>query len=1203
MNLTRIEIAGFKSFENRLGMNFTGGITAILGPNGCGKTNIVDAIRWVLGEQKTRLLRNTKMENVIFNGTKKRKALGMAEVHMTLSNEDRALPLDYSEVTISRKLFRDGGSEYSINGETARLKDIRSLLVDTGLGNHTYSIIEREMVDSVISEKDQDKRFLLEEAAGVMRYRLQREEALRKISHTENDLTRLNDILAELDKEIRSLRYQMGKAKRYTRLREKLEVLEAALVKRSLYDLLGEVDEIKKEKTHHEGITLADDNDITVREDRLQKLRIEAAELERRLQDFYENRHQLSQSLQQHEERIAILTERMASNENRIREDDEEVQRSRKKLESLAEELAGLREVVEAKEEILENRRGELMKAEGSFRDVAGRLNVVRGEIRDRKQLELDLLREQERVRGMHEHLTERLKEVREKKEREGGDVERLTSKRAELEARLEEGRAEAEEKRVRIGALNDRLEELAEKTERVIERIAECDDATSHQKIELNRFKEKTDLLKRIKSEHTQREDEFVSETGRVKGILADRVRVERKFRKCFEACLSPVLQSLLTESKADALQCVEEIRGNGNGNGKGKVQILYPNGNGGRSNEPDDGSSLGHALDFLEGDDGVMDYLGSYLSDVYVAENVSSAMSMLERNPKRRVATLDGIFFDGPGRIMVAGSDDIEMTVLEFDSKIEELVSSIESCETQIEVLRQKRVELGESKTGCGNEIAALRLELRGVEEENEKVVDSRGELEKQLAVVDEKLANLAAGQAEYQRVIDDLSEKLAVAPEPSSEMEDDEAIGRELTALERRALDLERDKEALGERTAMIKLDIATITGEITTAVEKRKNAEMLDSELKELITYREEDAARCREEIESAQTEVGEAREKIGHLHTDVDKIEKDIDRAKESHAEVSENCDRFEKELKGLKDERDHKRENIQRCNLDIATRETRIHDLVEKARENFNQDLAPFARDRGRFDPAEWEELDFDTLEDLRRQVEAFGPVNMLAVDEFNERKERFDFLSSQKADLEEAKDALNQAIRRINREARRRISETFEKVRENFKTTFLTLFDGGEADLLFVDSDDPLEANIKIVANPKGKRLHDISSLSGGERALVALSLLFAIYLVKPSPFCVFDEVDAPLDDANIGRFVRLLKSFTDHTRFIVITHNKKTMEAADTLYGVTMEEPGVSKMISVHIGDVDRFQENRQLQRDDAVRESADEEVPVQT
>ncbi len=309
---------------------------------------------------------------------------------------------------------------------------------------------------------------------------------------------------------------------------------------------------------------------------------------------------------------------------------------------------------------------------------------------------------------------------------------------------------------------------------------------------------------------------------------------------------------------------------------------------------------------------------------------------------------------------------------------------------------------------------------------------------------------------------------------------------------------------------------------------------------------------------------------------------------------------SERLGLLEKELKELKDERELKRENIQRCTVELATRETRIHDLVEKAREGLRVDLEPYMKDRTLFSPAEWDAVDLDSLVGLRRDVEAFGPVNMLALEEFNQKKERFDFLSAQKADLEEAKATLTQAIRRINQEARRRISETFEQVRDNFKKTFLTLFDGGEADLLFVDSDDPLEAKIKLVANPKGKRLQDISSLSGGERALVALSLLFGIYLVKPSPFCVFDEVDAPLDDANVSRFIKLLKSFTDRTQFIVITHNKKTMEAADCLYGVTMEEPGVSKMISVHIGEVDRFRERRTSRSAEA---AAREEEPART
>ena len=306
---------------------------------------------------------------------------------------------------------------------------------------------------------------------------------------------------------------------------------------------------------------------------------------------------------------------------------------------------------------------------------------------------------------------------------------------------------------------------------------------------------------------------------------------------------------------------------------------------------------------------------------------------------------------------------------------------------------------------------------------------------------------------------------------------------------------------------------------------------------------------------------------------------------------------------LEAELKELKTQRDQKRENLQRCELDLATLDTRMTGLLEKARENFNQDLGSYVTDREKFDPGEWGEMNQEDLTTLRTKLEMFGPVNMLALDEFTEKKERFDFLTRQKADLDEAKEDLLQAIRRINREARRRLSETFEIVRKNFREAFLTLFDGGEADLLFVDSDDPLEARIKIVASPKGKRLHDISSLSGGERALVALSLLFAIYLVKPSPFCVFDEVDAPLDDANIGRFVRMLNSFTDKTQFIVITHNKKTMEAADHLYGVTMQEAGVSRMVSVHIGEVDKFRDKppKPAARRGAVSPPTEEEVSV--
>ena len=1196
MNLTRIEIAGFKSFEHRLSVNFTGGITAVIGPNGCGKTNIVDAIRWVLGEQKTRLLRNTKMENVIFNGTRTRKPLGLAEVHLSLSNDDHALPVDYSEITISRKIYRDGGSEYYVNGELARLKDIRGLLVDTGLGNHMYSIIEREMVDSVISEKDQDKRYLLEEAAGVMRYRIQREEALRKIEHTETDLTRLGDILGELDKEIRSLRYQMAKARRYSRLKEKLELMEAALVKRSLFELLNQSDEIRQEKEHHEGITLAGDNEITLREDRVAALRIGGSELERRLQDLYENRHNISQLLRRHEERIAILSERIVSNENRIREDADETVRAKTKLDFMGDEIVRYRRAIEEKEEQLGKKRAELSHSEERLRVVSKKFEAVKTGIRDRKQLVLDFVKEKERVRGVREHLEERDREIGEKRAKTGEEIALLGSGEETVRGRIEGITREADARRSRVAFLQRSIDRVSAKTERATSLAARREEAAAKAAIELARFEEKADLLKRIKSEHSRKAHELFPDEERSRGFLADRVKVDKKYRKCFEACLSPVIQALLTDSREDALECIDKLR---RGVG-GKVHLLYPSGSGDSQRAAVEDPGIGTARDLLANDDGVLDYLGSYLSGIVVTQDVESALALLAKSPERRVATLDGVFFNGPGRITVAGAEDVAMTLLEFDSKIEELAESSRKCEARIGRLRERIGAIEGRRTTLADRATALRRDLESAVKEERKLRDALQECELDLAVLRERITALSALRAECDRDVEAIRARLETTPELPPDPQEDPAVGSDVSSLESSAAELEREKEAAAEEAGKIKLDIATIMGEVTTASEKLRNAETLDGELRELVVYREEDAKRSADEIESARTEIVEAKAKIATFHGEVETIEKAIEQAKSSHDEIEERSGLLEKELKNLKDERELKRENIQRCTVELATRETRIEDLIEKARENLKVDFAPHTKNKALFDPAEWESVDLAALGDLRRTVEGFGPVNMLALEEFNQKKERFDFLSGQKADLEEAKATLTQAIRRINQEARRRISETFEQVRANFKTTFLTLFDGGEADLLFVDSDDPLEAKIKLVANPKGKRLQDISSLSGGERALVALSLLFAIYLVKPSPFCVFDEVDAPLDDANVSRFIKLLRSFTNRTQFVVITHNKKTMEAADCLYGVTMEEPGVSKMISVHIGEVDRFRETRTRRE---ARAETREEEPART
>ncbi len=1201
LTLRRLEINGFKSFITRLDMEFSSsGITAIIGPNGCGKTNIVDAIRWVMGEQKTRLLRNTKMENVIFNGTKLRKPLGMAEVHITLSNEDRSLPIDYSEVTLSRRIHRSGLSEYCLNGELTRLRTIKGILMDTGLGNHAYAIIEREMIDAVLNEKEQDKRCLFEEAAGIMRYRIQREEALRKIKQTELDLLRLGDILSELEKEVRSLRYQAAKARRFARLKERVDALEGTILKSTLFELLEKKTGLEKEKAYHQGITLTDENEVSILESRLQELRIRSSDIERKLQELHESRYSMSQSLQQHEEKIAVTTERNEINRDRIEEDDEEVRKARERLVTSGRDLALYRDRVASKRESFETLRRRLSEKEVSLRAISEELEAARNLLRERKQLALDLVEAQAKERGMREYLQRTLDETAAKR----GDIERqmgmLRSEEAGLRDRLSAVIGRADGKREQVARLEAIRFQLAEQLDRQCRLSARCDETRSEIGRALGVLKEKRAFLEKIKQEHCQSSEE-VQRDGRIKGILADFVKVKREHRKCFEACLASILQSLLAESKADALACLDEIKRNGSG----RKQILYPDA--GNFAKPDlEGEGIvGSALSLVECDKPIYDYLALHLYDVSVVEDVETAISLLEENGIGRIATLDGVFFDGPGRIVVAGSEDIEPTILEYNGKIGELDKAISIEERRALIVEARRERLAALRNRMITESARVRAELRGEQRSEERIREEQRDAEIGLIRVREKVTSLTGALEESNTAIAGLRLKLQALTGRRDENanpqrdSDDEIIG-----LEDRILALEREREALRESVSSIKLEEATIAGEISTLEAKMKTTEELEAELIALIEAKEEDAKRCRLQIALGEDEIDLLRESIARFHGEKDGVEKKIEEANRAYQEIDEVRESMETELKEIKTRRDRKKENLQRCTVELAALEARIASLVENARESFGEDLSGFVEGREALDPAEWKGIDRDELASIKEKIERFGPVNMLAAEEYAEKRERLDFLTKQKQDLEEARESLLQAIRKINREARRLLSETFEEIRVNFRETFQTLFGGGEADLLFVDSDDPLEANIKIVANPKGKRLHDISSLSGGERALTALSLLFAVYLVKPSPFCVFDEVDAPLDDANVARFVRMLRAFTDKTQFIVITHNKRTMEAADYLYGITMEEPGVSTLISVKLAEVDRFRERKPVDESTAEPdlEEVGEGVPVQ-
>lgn len=1175
MQLRKLEISGFKSFMSRIELDFSGGVTAIIGPNGCGKSNVVDSIRWVLGEQRTRMLRNTKMENVLFNGTRLRKPLGMAEVYLTLGNEDHSLNLEYEEVKIGRRLYRSGVSEYLVNGAPVRLKDVRGLLVDTGLGNSVYAIIERDMIEKVLSEKEDEKRHLLEEAAGVMRYRIQREEAERKIKATEQDLLRLVDILNELDKELRSLKYQMGKARRYQSLKEDADRMEVALLKAALFEHLVRRDALVAERSSHENVRLVDENEIAIKENRFQEMRIESAEFEHRLQTLHESRFSASTSLQQHDERVAVHTERVNASRARIEEDIDEVTRARARMEAIEAELGQARGDAVTKGEALTRLRRLLGEREGTLREANQRLEEARGALRRTKQLALDLVREQAKEKGVLEQIEATLSDLARRQDVVESQLDELSGEETRRVEELAAIEASVASQHDVLGARQEALSGLTNALEASGVALTGCDSELAGVALSLAKLGEKREFLRRIHEEHA-RTGEELRRHGALAGVLSDLVRVEKRFRRCFEACLAPILKGVVAGSRRDAMDWLRSYR---NGDA-GRVQILFPDMFTTEGPLPTDRGVIGPARELIDCDASVSTYLVAYLQGVVVVEDVDTALRLIESGRAARVATLDGVFFDGPGRILVAGNDDIEATILELRTKLTELDRSIAAAEADGRGLRERRSVLAQERERVQQEIGAIRANLVSEERAYDGLVERRREAELHLVRVKEKITSLEQGIAETRDAMLQLKPKLessrrtAEQPDAAAGLE-----GADLVSLEERALAAEREREALAEAVGSSRLAELSASADAEATGTRVRNSEKLAEELRGLIAAREEDRRRAEEQIRLSTEDMAATRSSVTRLHAEKDRIEKEIEAAGETYASLKEARDALEVEIRDMRDQREIKRANIERVNVEMASLDTRLSGLVEKGREKFAQDLEPLTKDRSGFDAAEWEAVSREELEELRKRLEEFGPVNMLAMSEHDEKKERFDFLSKQKQDLDEAKESLTQAIRRINKEARRLLGDTFEQVRENFKQTFMTLFDGGEADLFFVDSDDPLEANIKIVASPRGKKLHDISSLSSGERSLVALSLLFAIYLVKPSPFCVFDEVDAPLDDANIARFVKLLRSFTDHTQFIVITHNKKTMEAADNLYGVTMEEPGVSKLISVRLDDAERF------------------------
>ncbi len=1179
MYLSKLEIVGFKSFANKVNLSFDAGLTAIVGPNGCGKTNVVDAIRWALGEQKPSRLRSDKMEDVIFNGTKNRKPVGMADVSLTIENTKGILPSEYKEVVITRRVYRSGESEYYLNKTLCRLKDIKDLFMDTGMGSDAYSVIELKMVETILSDKADERRRLFEEAAGVTKYKVRRKETFTKLDHVQQDLVRVQDIVKEVHKAVHSLERQANKAEQFNLLSQKIRTKEIMLLEREYVDIIHSIVPLKERLMSAVDEKNKIGDELSAEETLLDDLREELTALEEKLNDAQTelNDHQQKINLSQ-QARVKANERSNSLNEaiDRYVKEKEELQHQLPELETRAGELKTSIDQTHAtvlsstvqynkKKEELDKFTAELEKKKSEVKSKQDEVILLLHEISSKRN-------EYERTKARLENINGRLDYSGEENAIYSTEISKNSATVAELTVKDKDFRRKFAEAELRALGEESKKTTLHQEVESL--RNAEFDLRST-----IERRRSRLDFLKGLVESH-----EGFSEGAKylianeewksaLQTTVADAFSTDAHYRIAIEAALGDVASYIVVHTIDDAHRGVELLKASNKGRATFVCLESIPQ-------MPDDkldiieGGVIAWASDSVTCDERYASLRNFLFAGTLIVEDVQTAAALVRKYFSLTCVTLDGELVTGSG-ILRGGSNRTEDGgVIGKKTQIEELEKEIAALSTQLETSRKEIFD---------KEQLIATIDVKSL-------FDASKKIEQQMTSVEMRIAQI---EYEKKRMAENVQRNDA---ENSRLREEADSLNTELKNLQPAIGGLEKKKSSAEQQSGATASELETME-----VMWNEFSKVAADAQL-EMMRLENEEKKFARE-LEYTNATIANLKNTFAQRNTDIENAQKEIVRLKKelvSNASELEGLDEQLKEIierkKVAQSDFTVKRNKSHDIELKLKdarrlhdTSISRSHELEMKISELTMKAQHLVARGKEEFDyVVELKERSVEEtfdLESVREEVQqmkdkirSLGAVNFAAFDEYKTEKERLEFITTQRDDLTEAEKTLMQTIEEINNTAQREFLKTFEKIRENFITTFKGLFDeGDECDLQLEEGVDALEARIEITAKPRGKRPTSIDLLSGGEKTLTAIALLFAIYLVKPSPFCILDEVDAPLDDSNIDRFSRIVRKFSDNTQFIIVTHNKRTMEAANAMYGVTMEEQGVSKLVSV------RFNENK--------------------
>ena len=1184
MQLSKLELRGFKSFADKTEFGFGPGITVIVGPNGCGKSNVVDAVKWVLGEQSTKSLRASDMVDVIFSGTPSRPSQGYAEVSVTILNDKGILPVEYPEVCLSRRLYTSGESEYYINKQLCRLKDIKELLMDTGLGTNCYSLIEQGEVDVLLQANSQERRIVFEEAAGISKYKSKKKATISKLDKTEQNLLRLGDIVEEVQKRLRSVKLQAAKARKYREYSEKLKALKIQWSLKTFREFGERQLEIGSEIE-----TLSERNKSLLNQK-------EALELEKVALD--EKRSQISEQLSQIHTGLVTISSQITGAMDKITLDVQRI----KELEFQKTKTVQHIETLEEKTEELKNRHVATDRELGETRQEIESLHeTIRQQKAETEQTGQELRRLQEEIEAKKSQLIDALRH----QSRLQNDIdfinherESLVNRRARLEARLSnisqeteglcaEKKAIEEEKErldAEISGLEGRLTELASEEESLRGEVHTVDEDLFKKRSLLTAKQSRRDILKDLEMralgvdigtqtvlEESRKDGGNGNSLQGICGIVADMLKVDLTNALAIEAALGLKVQAVVTQTTQDALRALSHLENSE----KGRATFMP-------MDSPEPGQNdcpvtseegvVARAIDLVNPNETYTHIVKKLLCNTIVVRDISCALEISRKYPATRLVTLKGEIVETDGSI-AGGAAKGQPGLISRRSELEVIEREITGISNEFESTERARGELQRR----GKELEELSQGLKKQAGERQmarlSIEKALHDKELKLKLLEEEKEVNSAEVVETNGLLEQLSSKENTLKD---NLEEAHANTRRLEdGINTATADLS-EKQSLRDT-----LEAKLTEHKVTLASKQEKEYGLTDSleRLDEGISDAQRDIDLNLQEKESCEEKKVETQKDIDTLETHTRELEEKKTGLQSEQASTEEKANSLQDRLTPLAEqiqEKDHRhnalQEELQGLRLKEKEFEIKRVDLEERVREEHQVEISDI----------EAEELDWDTatqeMEELRRKVERIGNVNLEALEEQEQLEIRERFLLNQQEDLQKAKNSLSDIIRKINQTCRERFEKSFEEIRENFSTMYRKLFGGGKALIYLEEGVDILDAGIEIVAQPPGKDLRSISLLSGGEKSLTAVALLFAIFQTKPSPFCILDEVDAALDESNIARFAHVVQEFTEKSQFIIISHNKRTMAIGDTLYGVTMQESGISKKIAVKLEEIER-------------------------